>query len=148
MYYKDNVEYGNVRTPIAVITNSSVCADSEYKRSSGIQDFAEQRAPYLSVVSLYDVPLYWKVNVVEKVEGADHLEVRFQVGSNYTTLAESISTAAGTVVGGVLPNVPQAEIYYLQVVARDSTNVVVTAASGKVYGYVKVRRAVPNEYFD
>lgn len=148
VYYKDNVEYGNVRTPIVVTTNASVCADSEYKKSSGIQDFAGQKAPYLSVVQPYDVPQYWKVNVVEKVEGADHLEVRLQVGTNYTTLAESISTVAGTVAGGVLPNVPQTGLYYLQVVARDSSNTSVTAASGQVYGYVKVRRSVPNEFFD
>lgn len=148
VYYKDNVEYDNEVGPVGLMNNSSFCADSEFKKASPVQDFTNQKAPYLSVVQPYDVPQYWKVKVVEKVEGVDHLEVRFQVGNDYTTLAESISTAAGTVAGGILPNVPQAGVYYLQVVARDSANATVTAASGKVYGYVKVRRSVPNEFFE
>lgn len=148
VFYKNNVEYDNVISPLAITNNGAMCADSEFKKSSGVQDLSGKTNAYLSVVQNYDVPLYWKVKVVEQCVGASSIKIQFQVADSYTTLVENMSVEAGTIASGILPNVPQNDIYYLRVVGLDSGGGTATVTSGKIYGYIKVRRSVPNEYFD
>lgn len=146
--YRNNIEYDNAISPLAITNEKVMCADSEFKKSSGVQDLSGKTNAYLSVVRNYDVPLYWKVKVVEQCVGASSIKIQFQVGDSYTTLVENMNVEAGTIASGILPNVPQNDIYYLRVVGIDSGGGTTTVTSGKIYGYIKVRRSVPNEYFD
>ncbi len=146
--YRNNIEYDNAISPLAITNEKVMCADSEFKKSSGVQDLSGKNNAYLSVVQNYDVPLYWKVKVVEQCVGASSIKIQFQVGDSYTTLVENMNVEAGTIASGILPNVPQNDIYYLRVVGLDSGGGTTTVTSGKIYGYIKVRRSVPNEYFD
>ena len=147
VYYKNNVEHDNAVSPIAISQNGSMCADSEFKKTSGVQNLAGKTNAYCAVVQPYDVPQYWKFRVTATCTGITSFLIRMQVGSTYTTLAENVSPTAGTIASGVMPNVPQAGVYYLQCVAKAS-GATATVTAGSVYGYVKVRRSVPNEFFD
>lgn len=143
--YKDNIEYDNAIAPMAITNEKAMCAESEYKKSSGAQELVGVTNAYLSVVQNYDIPKYWKLRILEDCTGIDSLTVDFQVGDSYTTLMEDVNVTAGTIVGGPLPNSPQGDSYYLRIVGKSASKETTTITAGKVYGYIKVHRLIPNE---